>query len=443
MDYRVKIVDLTDSGEGIGHIDGMTVFVEGMIPGDLGRVVITQKKRTYFLAVLEELVEASGHRIEAPCPYAASCGGCQIQNIDYREQLNIKKKIVADALQRIGHQQDFEVFDTLGMTGPYYYRNKSSFPVSMDRELGYYKKRSHELVAVEECLIQGRAMNALLKEIRVLIRESRIPIYDEKRHKGLLRHVVIRESRQEELMVIFVLRKNKPEELLPLVEKLKKSDSRVSSVYLNVNPSKGNRILGYENHLLYGKEVLMDTLGDFQFRISPNSFFQVNPVQTEKLYEKVLEFSELKGHETVFDLYCGIGAITHYLAKRAKKVYGIEIVGAAIDDAILNTRENQIHNIEYLLGRAEEEIDRLINSRIRPELVVVDPPRKGLETKLIDKLIDIKPDRIIYVSCKPSTLARDVRIFTQNGYTLGKVQPVDMFPHSMHVETIVALYKKD
>jgi len=441
MNDRIEIVDLTDSGEGIGRLDTLTVFVEGTVPGDIAEVTLKELKKTYGIAELKTLVRPSENRVVPPCPYAASCGGCQIQNIDYQEQLSIKKRVVVDALERIGHQEDFEIFDTLGMEEPYHYRNKSSFPVSLDREMGFYRKRSHDLVVVDECLIQGQAMNEVLAELAVLVRNSRITIYDEKSHKGLLRHVVIRESRQKELMVIFVLRKNEARDLIPLVEGLKKACPRVTSIYLNVNGSRGNRILGYENHLLDGKEVLVDTLGEFQFRISPNSFFQVNTSQTEKLYEKVLEFADLQGDEVVFDLYCGIGSITHYLAKKAKKVYGIEIVGAAIDDAILNTELNRLVNVEYLLGRVEEEIHRLVDSRIQPDLVVVDPPRKGLETKLIDTLIDLRPDKIVYVSCKPSTLARDVRIFTQNGYRLVKVQPVDMFPHTTHVECVVKLEK--
>jgi 23S rRNA (uracil1939-C5)-methyltransferase len=439
--YEIDIRDLTDKGEGIGSIDGLTVFVNGTVPGDRASVKVTTLKKNYAIGDIVEILFPSDIRVQPPCEYFGTCGGCQIQNISYKEQLRIKKQLVVDALERIGNLKDVQVEETLGMEDPYRFRNKSSFPLNSYGEMGFYKKRSHEIVPINACLIQGDIVDKLMNFIQGWIKHEKISTYDEKRHKGLLRHVVIRESKENgEVMVIFVTNSKKKESVIERLSlELAKTFPMVQSVYQNINRSKGNRILGFENIHLSGKMQIIDHIGNQAFKISPNSFFQVNNSQANKLYDKALEYADLKGEEIVFDLYCGIGSITSRLALKAKKVYGIEVVGDAIDNAEENKALNNIQNIEYILGYSEDETEELVQRGIIPDVIVVDPPRKGLETKLIDKIIDVKPDRIVYVSCKPSTMARDVAIFTQHGYTLEKVQPVDMFPHSMHVETVARL----
>lgn len=443
-DYEIYIRDLTDKGEGIGDVEGLTVFVDRAVPGDRVRIKISEIKKSYALGTIVELIEPSDARIEAPCEYFGVCGGCQIQNISYEEQLRIKKQIVVDALERIGNQKDVQVEDTLGMEEPYRFRNKSSFPLNVIGEMGFYRKRSHEIVPINSCLIQGEVTDQIMRAIQIWVRDQKISTYDEARHKGLLRHVVIRESKKNgEVMLIFVTNSKKKEPVLEsLLPKLIKEFPMIQSVYQNINRSKGNRILGYENLHLTGKEQIIDHIGNQAFKISPISFFQVNNIQADRLYDKALEYANLSGDEIVFDLYCGIGSITSRLAQKAKKVYGIEVVGDAIDNAEENKGLNNINNIDYILGYSEDETEELIQRGILPDVIVVDPPRKGLETKLIDKIIDVKPKRIVYVSCKASTMARDIAIFTQNGFELEKVQPVDMFPHSMHVETVALLTLK-
>ncbi|MEA3423544.1 MAG: 23S rRNA (uracil(1939)-C(5))-methyltransferase RlmD [Bacillota bacterium] len=440
--YEIKIIDLTDKGEGIGKIDDLAVFIDGAVPGDVVEAKIVELKKNYAIGEIVNIIKESDVRTNPLCKHFNDCGGCQIQNIKYDEQLKIKKQVVKDALERIGNQKDFVLFDTLGMENPFHYRNKSSLPLDKNKKIGFYKKRSHDLVSIDECVIQGQIMNEIMNEIQKKILELNISTYDEKIHKGLLRHIVIRESKSHNnLMIIFATNGKSFKGLDMLVDYLIEKFPQIISVYQSINKDKGNRIMGYNNKLIYGKDEIIDTINEYSFKISPNSFFQVNNIQTEKLYQTALDYAELKGDEIVFDLYCGIGTITQFLAKNAKKVYGIESVGSAIDDAVENTKLNDIDNVEYISGKAEKEIDQLLGMRIIPDVIVVDPPRKGLDTKLIDKIIDVKPDKLIYISCKPSTLARDIRILTQNGYTLEKVQPVDMFPHTMHVETIVALSK--
>ncbi len=439
--YEIDVRDLTDKGEGIGRIEGLTVFVNGAVPGDRVLIKVTTLKKNYALGEMVEMINPSELRVQPPCEYFGNCGGCQIQNIAYKDQLRIKKQVVVDALERIGNLKGVQVEETLGMENPYRFRNKSSFPLNSKGEMGFYKKRSHEIVPINTCLIQGEIVDKIMNFIQEWIKREKISTYDEKRHKGLLRHIVIRESKENgEVMIIFVTNSKKKESVIErFTLELKKSFPEVVSIYQNINRNKGNRIMGFENLHLSGKEQIIDHIGNQAFKISPNSFFQVNNTQANKLYEKALEYADLKGEEIVFDLYCGIGSITSRLALKAKKVYGIEVVGDAIDNAEENKALNNIDNIEYILGYSEDETEELIQRGIIPDVIVVDPPRKGLETKLIDKIIDVKPNRIVYVSCKPSTMARDVAIFTQHGYTLEKVQPVDMFPHSMHVETVALL----
>lgn len=443
--YEVEIVDLTDKGEGIGRIDSLAVFVNGAVPGDRVRISVTTLKKQYAIGNIVDFIETSSMRVEPPCPHFGLCGGCQIQQIDYAKQLEIKRQVVVDALERIGNLHGVKVLETLGMENPTHFRNKSSFPVDAKGQIGFYRKRSHEIVPITSCLIQGKPVDEILTFIRQWISNGGIKPYDEQRHKGILRHVVIRESKDNgKLMVVFVTNtKDRLRELEAFVPSLIEAFPSIVSVHQNINRHKGNRILGYENRLLHGEAQITDKIGPHAFMISPNAFFQVNNVQADRLYGKAIEYAGLSGTETVFDLYCGIGTITQRLAKDAKHVYGIEVVGDAIDNAEENKTLNGLDNITYILGYAEDETEELIQRGIKPDVIVVDPPRKGLETKLVDKIIDLKPPRIVYVSCKPSTLARDLAIFSQHGYEIQEVQPVDMFPHSMHVETVVRLQRQN
>jgi len=445
--YFIEVQDLGENGEGIGRIDGFTVFIDGGVPLDRGIIKITKVKKSYGIGRIESLIEASPYRINPECSVAEECGGCQIQHIDYKHQLDLKKKKVEDSINRIAKLDNVVIHEVIGMEKPYRYRNKAQFPMGMDNGntvIGFYKGGTHEIIDTKGCMIQHSVNDDIIQIFKEIINEKGLSIYDEKTGKGLLRHIVTRVSYDSnELMIVIVTNG----EELPYSEEIIKAITiklpQVKSIVQNINKRKTNVILGNINKVLYGKERIIDKIGELKFEISPQSFFQVNPLQTEVLYEKALEYAGLTGKEIVFDVYCGIGTISLFLAQKAQKVYGIEVVEAAIEDARRNAQINGINNAEFFPGKAEEILPKLYEEGLRPDVIVVDPPRKGCDERVLETIANMNPKRIVYVSCKPSTLARDLKYLNELGYKTLEVQPVDMFPHTYHVECIVLIKRAE
>lgn len=446
--YIVEIVDLGHKGEGIGKYEGFTVFVEGGLPGDKVKVVITKSKKNYAVGELLEIVEKSEHRVEPRCSIAKDCGGCQTMHLDYERQLQLKKATVEENLKRIGKLENIKVNDVIGMNDPYNYRNKAQYPIGENFKgeivMGFYKKASHEIIPMKTCHIQQDINDKIVEIVMEYVKENNIPVYNERKHQGLLRHVVVKTGfTTGEIMVILVTNGRKLPGNIDLIHKLKKNIEGLRTVVQNINQNKGNAILGRENRILYGDGIIEDYIGDLKFEISPLAFFQVNPKQTKVLYDKALEYADLQGDENVFDIYCGIGTISLFLAQKAKMVYGIEIVEEAIEQAKKNAKLNSMDNTEFYAGKAEEVVPRLYMEGKKADVIVVDPPRKGCEEEVLDTMVKMNPKRIVYVSCNPSTLARDLRYMEDHGYMVVEVQPVDMFPHTTHVECVVLMSRAD
>lgn len=464
---ELTIEDIGVSGEGIGKVDGYTLFVKDTVIGDVVRVKIMKAKKNYGYARLMDIIKPSKDRVEPACPIARQCGGCQIQAMNYNAQLKYKQKLVKDNLLRISgltEGVDYEMCEILGMDTPFRYRNKAQYPVGEDKDgnivMGFYAGHTHSIIACpdDDCML-GHSDNAfILNAVKEWMKQYRVRAYNENIHKGTVRHVLVRTGyHTDEVMVCLVtkkmLRKEAADGLVKAIQKLKLN---VASLVVNINKEDTNVILGKECITLYGRPYIEDYIGDIKFQISPLSFYQVNPKQTEVLYNKALEFAGLKGNESVWDMYCGIGTISLFLAKKAGKVYGVEIVPQAIEDAKNNAKINNIDNAEFFVGKAEEVVPAFYKKQTgvqsdndstdskeydmtRPDVVVVDPPRKGCDKKLLDTIVSMTPDRIVYVSCDSATLARDLKLLVEYGYKVEKVQPVDQFGNTVHVETVVLL----
>ena len=440
-EYIVDIVDIGQGGVGIGKYEGFTVFVDGGLVQDKIKVKITKSKKNYAVGDIVEIIEKSPFRVERKCSESLrQCGGCQIQELDYQKQLDVKTNEVKQVISRIGKLDDVVIHDTLGMEHPFRYRNKAQFPIQKKDNMpviGFYKKKSHDLISTDECIIQHEVNDKIIKIIKTYIRAYNVSIYDEKTHKGLLRHLVTKVGfTTGEVMIVLVANGKKLPYLKELASVLKENIPGFKTLVVNVNTQKTNVILGKENIVAYGDGMIRDYIGELVFEISPLSFFQVNPLQTEVLYNKALEYANLGENDTVFDIYCGIGTISLFLAQKAKKVYGIEIVEDAIKDAKRNAKINNMDNVEFYVGKAEEVVPKMYKEGKRANVVVVDPPRKGCDEKVLDTIVSMEPDRVVYVSCNPSTLARDLAYLNERGYKCHEIQPVDMFPHSVHVENV-------
>lgn len=443
-EYVVEIVDIGQGGVGIGKYEGFTVFVEGGLIQDKVKVRINKSKKNYAVGDIVEIIEKSPFRVDRICSDdLKDCGGCQIQELDYNKQLELKTNEVKQVISRIGKLENVKIHETIGMQSPCRYRNKAQFPIQNingETAIGFYKKKSHDVIPTDMCVIQHDINDKIIKIIKTYIQAYNVSIYNETTHTGVLRHLVTKVGfTTNEVMVVLVANGTNLPHLNELASVLEENIPGFKTLVLNINKAKTNVILGKENKVIYGNGKINDYIGDLIFEISPLSFFQVNPVQTEVLYNKALEYAELKENDTVFDIYCGIGSISLFLAQKATKVYGIEIVEDAIKDAKINAKLNNLDNVEFYVGKAEEVVPKMYSEGKTANVVVVDPPRKGCDEKVLDTIVSMKPDRVVYVSCNPSTLARDLAYLDERGYKCVEIQPVDMFPHTMHVETVAKL----
>lgn len=448
--FQVQIEDMSDTGEGIGKTDGFTWFVKDAVIGDVVEARVMKTKKSYGFARLMQVLEPSACRVTPRCPSARQCGGCQLQAMSYEEQLKFKENKVRNNLSRIGGLTEIPMEPIIGMEEPWRYRNKAQFPFGKDKNgriiTGFYAGRTHAIIEQEDCLLGVEENQPILDCIRGFMEEYHIAPYEEETHKGLVRHVLIRKGfTTGELMVCLVLNGDVEKLKAPevLVERLVKLfPSHMASISCSINREKTNVIMGKEIVNLYGPGYITDYIGNVCYRISPLSFYQVNPVQTQKLYGTALEYAGLTGEETVWDLYCGIGTISLFLAQKAKKVYGVEIIPQAIDDARANAKLNHFENVEFFVGKAEEVLpEQYEKNQVYADTIVVDPPRKGCDSVCLDTIVKMAPEKVVYVSCDSATLARDVKYLGERGYEVKRVKTVDMFPWSGHVETVCLLSK--
>ena len=445
-EYIVDIIDNGFEGEGIAKIDNFVVFIPGAIKGEKVKILIVKVTSSHAFGKILEIIKESNSRNEIDCSTYKRCGGCNLRHIKYEDTLKIKKEIVQNLVNR-NLKTKLSVKDTIGMDNPYYYRNKAQYPIGKDKNgnptIGVFANRTHEVIEFENCFIQNKESQEIAKFICEFIKQKNISVYDEKTGKGLVRHIVIKVGfTTNEIMCILVINGREFKEEQELLELLINKFPNIKTIVKNINIQNTNVILGNENINIYRNGYIYDKLGEYTFKISPLSFYQINSVQTEKLYNLALKGAELTGKEIVFDLYCGIGTIGIYMANQAKKIYGIEIVKQAIEDAKDNCIINNITNAEYFAGDTQELLTDLIeNKKIIPDIIIVDPPRKGLDNITIDNILKIKPKKVIYISCNPATLMRDLSEL-ENIYQIKDIQPVDMFPYTSHVECVSVLNKK-
>ena len=447
----VKIEDVGVNGEGIGKVDGYTLFIKDAIVGDVVEAKVIKAKKQYGYARLMNVLSKSKFRVNPKCQVARQCGGCQVQSMSYEQQLAFKNQKVKNNLIRLGGLPEELVSRVMepvcGMEEPYFYRNKAQFPIGTDKEgnivTGFYAGRTHQIIPNMDCVLGVNVNKEILETIIAFMNEFHISAYDEEKHKGLVRHVLIRFGFvTKEIMVCMVVNGTGIPHGEILSDRLAKITGMTSITY-SVNSEKSNVIMGREIGLMWGKTYITDYIGDVKYQISPLSFYQVNPVQTEKLYGTALEYAGLHGDETVWDLYCGIGTISLFLAQKAKEVYGVEIIPQAIEDARQNAKINGIKNAKFYVGKAEEVLpEKYASEGIYGDVIVVDPPRKGCDEAVLDTMVKMKPKRIVYVSCDSATLARDVKYLREYGYEAERIKAVDMFPHTVHIETCVLLQRR-
>ena len=440
-----EICDVASNGDGIAKIDGYPLFIKNAVTGDRLKIKVTKTNKNYGFAKILEILSPSPHRREPACKYFEKCGGCDFMHIDYEYQLKLKKGFVTGNMQRIGgyaaDEYSFEgIFGAKSTLG---YRNKAQFPVGIQNQkavCGFYSKKSHDIVACNNCLIQNEDINKAVSIILSHINDCRISVYDENTHRGIMRHLYIRSgTKTNELMAVLVTNTEKPlKNEKELINRLKALPN-MTCIVQNINTRKGNLVLGEKNRILYGNGYITSCIGNLKFKISPHSFFQINGEQTEVLYSKALEYADIKSGETVFDLYCGTGSISLFLAQKAKKVIGVEIVEQAVRNAIENAELNNMDNAEFYVGDCAETVKRLIKNGEKADIVVVDPPRKGCSEDLLNLIHEMAPKKLVYVSCNSATLARDTALLKEYGYILDKLCAVDMFPMSVHTECVAVL----
>ncbi len=430
-------------GEGVGRYQDFTLFIPGALKGETVKVQVLEVKKNYARGKVLQVINTVPERTKPGCPIFAICGGCQLQHLDYRAQLELKRQRVIDAIERIGGLNDVLVHAAIGMKEPWRYRNKVQYPVGIYKEklvLGFYQQGTHRLVPVSDCLIQPLITNKIALKVRELANQYRLPVYNEKSGKGLLRHVLIKTAYLTgEAMVVLVTNGDCFPVGPRIARDLAAAFPQIKSVVQNINRSRGNVILGDTNQVLWGSDGIVEKVGGLQFKFSASSFFQVNPVQTQTLYDKAVEYAELSRRELVLDAYAGVGSLTLFLAKKAKMVYGIEVVSQAVVNAKENAILNGIENVRFITGTVEKELPKLVAGRLFFDVAVLDPPRSGCEERVLKSLVENMIKRIVYVSCNPSTMARDLKILSELGYKTKEVQPVDMFPHTYHVECVALI----
>lgn len=444
--FKGQVVDLTHEGHGVVKIDRYPVFVPKALTGEEIEFKLIKVNKNFAIGKLLEIFTESKDRVEPPCVYYDKCGGCQLQHLDYQAQLEMNRNQVVNLFHRKGKFTSTPINETIGMMNPWNYRNKSQIPVGQNSEgapiMGFYRQRSHDIIDMEECLIQDSIQNQLMRMIRALLSEHNVSIYDEKRKEGLLRHVIIRVGyTSREVMVVFVTNGKKFKQAKAIIKQMVEAVPNIKSVIQNINETHSNVIMGKKSKTLYGKDEITDELDSVEFEISDQSFYQINASQTVKLYNKALEYAGLTGEETVLDTYCGIGTIGLYMAEKAKHVYGVEVVPAAIEDAKKNAKLNGYDNTTFVCGKAESVIMDWKQQGIQPDVVMVDPPRKGCDEQFLRTLLELNPKRIVYISCNPSTQQRDAHILAE-GYELKEITPVDMFPQTAHIETVALFERK-
>ncbi|OIJ14104.1 23S rRNA (uracil-5-)-methyltransferase RumA [Anaerobacillus arseniciselenatis] len=442
QEFPLTIKRLGINGEGVGYFKRQVVFVPGALPGEEVVVTVTDAKEKFSEAKIKKIRKKSQDRIQPPCPVYDQCGGCQLQHLDYKAQLREKKDIVRQSFERHTNLQGdkLPIKETIGMEDPWNYRNKSQLQVRRNQQeviAGLYGLNSHQLVDISECAIQHPATNKVTKTMKAILQDLKIPIYHEKKHKGVVRTIVTRVgfSTGDVQLVLITATKDLPKKEL-IIDEIKRRLPEVKSVLQNINGRKTSLIFGDETKHLHGEEVIQEALGDLQFELSARAFFQLNPIQTVKLYDEVKKAAQLTGKEKLVDAYCGVGTIGLWLAPHAGELRGMDVIDESIDDARRNAEKHGFAHAQYEVGKAEVLLPKWLKEGWRPDVFVVDPPRTGCDRKLLDAMIKVKPKRIVYVSCNPSTLAKDVDVLMKAGFKLKSLQPVDMFPHTAHVECV-------
>ena len=441
-EYIVDIIDYGMNGEGVAKIDNFTIFIPNAIKGERVKILIVKVLSSHAFGKVLEIINRSEFRTKSDCLTYARCGGCDLRHIDYEETLNIKQNMIENLVKK-NLKKEIKVLPVIGMGNPYNYRNKAQYPVGLDKNgelvIGVYAQRTHEIIPMEKCLIQNEASEKIIFAIYKFLKEHNIEAYNEETGEGIYRHIVIKVGiRTHEIMCILVVNQKQVPYESELVDMLVK-EYNVKTVIKNINNKNTNVILGHDNIVLHGDGYIFDVLGEYTFKISTNSFYQVNPVQAEVLYNIALENAQLDKNDVLFDLYCGIGTIGIFASKYVKKVYGIEIVEQAIEDAKENAKINNINNIEFYAGDVEKIFTNLIEKKqIYADVIIVDPPRKGLDINTINNILTIEPKKIVYISCNPATLTRDLALL-EDKYEIGNIQPVDMFPFTSHIESIIVL----
>ena len=445
-EYIVDIIDYGAFGEGIAKVENFTIFIPSALKGEKIKVLIVKVQSSHAFGKIVEILKKSKYRVEEDCNSYKRCGGCDLRHIDYEETLNMKQEMVQNLVNKTLSQKP-KIEKTIGMGNPYHYRNKAQYPLGLDKQknpvMGVYAQRTHEIIPISNCMIQSEISQKIANYIFNYIKENKIPVYNEKTRKGVIRHIVTRVGfRSHEVMCILVTNTDGFQKEKELTKNLVENFPEIKTIVKNINNKNTNVILGDRNINLYGDGFIFDTLGDYTFKISPNSFYQINPIQTEALYEIALEKANLSKSDILFDLYCGIGTIGIFAAKKVKKVYGIEIVEQAIEDAKENAQINEIHNIEFIAGDVEKTFETLMKKEnVYPDVLVVDPPRKGLDITTIGNIIAVEPKKLIYISCNPATLVRDLKELEEK-YKVKEIHPVDMFPFTHHVECVCVLELK-
>jgi 23S rRNA (uracil1939-C5)-methyltransferase len=443
---EIRVEGYGHEGEGVGRYRNFTVFIPEVLRGELVYIKITEVKKNFSRGMVLKILQPAPERVTPLCRIANDCGGCQLQHLNYADQLHLKQQRVTDAVERIGGLKGITIHPVLGMNDPWHYRNKVQYPFGIENVtvvMGFYRKGTHRIVPLKECLLQTELTNKIAGQVKILVEKYHVSVYDEQNDAGLLRHVLIKQgSRTGEVMVAFITRSEQFLAAEKIAHELVNLFPEIKSVVQNINSTPGNVILGPRTKVIFGLDTITEHIGRFKFKIAAESFFQVNPLQTEVLYRKAVEYAGLSGRETVLDAYCGVGSLTLFLAEQAKKAYGIEVVTEAVKNATENAALNEIKNVQFVVGATEKVLPQLVKGGITFQVGVVDPPRSGCEEAVLKSLTENKVGRIVYVSCNPSTLARDLKFMDNLGYKVAEIQPVDMFPHTHHVECVARVERR-